>query len=412
MYSSLHKVDIGIDEDGARIAVQTDHRQPAEIDEAPELSVIFAVTRVINPLRAGGFDRVRYTLLNRPPPWFHELLRLAGAEIETMGPDNELQVEASLAPEAQSVDQRVAMALRSLGARIFNERGLPLTEQGLLQLQAEYAERAEASGGREEDEIGWWTAVVELGAAVGELLLTRYGGRWARDADFASLIPWMIGRGSAYTNVFSKVERFFEHGEVETPVHLLRIHQDQAMEDGPVMFNLRPGDWFGRERAWGRALLPGADDAPTQPFVTLVRDMPNTTRTLGQMAEEEAADLCEQAERNLAALSVEVSEIDANGVRILITHGDYYAAEKLLDRRHMAALHEQLASGLLVSSVPAKGMLFTAALDDPEVTALFLAITRGRFERAPQNERLSPEVFLISGGEVVGVARPAPDDEP
>lgn len=47
MYSSLDKIDIvARSPDGRKLLVQTDHREPREIEEDVELSVLFALTRV------------------------------------------------------------------------------------------------------------------------------------------------------------------------------------------------------------------------------------------------------------------------------------------------------------------------------------------------------------------------------
>jgi hypothetical protein len=48
MYSSLDKIDILAEIDGRKLVVQTDHRTAQEIEDEPELSVLFAMTRVLN----------------------------------------------------------------------------------------------------------------------------------------------------------------------------------------------------------------------------------------------------------------------------------------------------------------------------------------------------------------------------
>ena len=49
MYSSLHKIDIVVDDDGAPLCVQTDHRDALQMSAERELSVVFGITRMLAP---------------------------------------------------------------------------------------------------------------------------------------------------------------------------------------------------------------------------------------------------------------------------------------------------------------------------------------------------------------------------
>ncbi len=405
MYTSLDRADIAIEQDGARIAVQTDHRDARAIEDEYELSVIFALARALNPVRTGQFERARFTFMHRPPEAFLELLLLAGAEVELMGSDATL----AGAPDDERVDALAGAAMRRLGGRLFAERNLPADEQGLLMLQAEYARRATESGGIEGDEGAYWACVVELGAATGEVMCSR-GARWVRDPKFFGIVPFMISKGGGLSNVFDKVERFFAHGVSEQPAMLLRMMEDDGVEAGEVMYNLRPHDWHGREHAWFRPLLDRVGELKHSrlPIVALVHDLPNTTRTMpADLDAAEASDLEGQARANLARLDVQVEEVEAAGVPIVITAGSYYASEKILDREHMRAMAARLGSELLLASVPVKGMLFVAnAMTTPEAVEVFRTITNGQFQDAPPNQRVSSELILVSReGDVVGVAR-------
>lgn len=400
MFSSLHKVDIAVEDARGQIAIQTDHRDAGEIESTYDLSAIFALTRAINPIRCGNFVGVRFAMLNTAPERLVTLMRAAGAEVERVE-------QETLAPQPDDalVDQLAAEALSALGRRVLSELGVEPTAEGLIAAEREYAARARASCGPDDDEIGYWTALVELGAATGEILRSLHGGTWVRDPEFFSMIPFMISRDDMLTNVFGKVERFFERGPSEAPTRLLLAAQDQHAPDGPVMFNLRPRDWGGRDIAlWEPLLASSSDEADTAPLVALVHDLPNTTKSLSHETDpEEVPALKEQALANLRGVEVEIAEISEGDLRVLIVHGSYYAAEKILDPEFMGTLHQRLGAEVLTAAVPIKGQLHVmSALVDPRVTGVFAAIVHKHHDEAPPNERLSTELLLVTEGAVAG----------
>lgn len=402
LFSSLHRIDFAIEGEQGQIAVQTDHRDAAEIGASYDLSVVFAAARALNPIRTNTTSGVRFTLMNEPPPEFVALLRAAGAEVEVM--DREILPPA---PDDALLDRLAGESLSGLGRRVLAAHGAEATAEGLAKIQQ--AIRAEAPSSPEDDEIAYWTAIVELGAVTGEILRQRFGGRWIRDPGFYSMIPFMFEQNGAMTNVFGKVERFFEHGDSEAPTHLLAAAEDARMEGGTVMFNLRPHDWVHREAALWRPLLQGFDklESDALPLVSLVRDFPNTVRTLdGETPPEEVEALEAEARANLKQIEVQTTEIETDLAKILVVHGSYYASEKLLDTSFMKQLHERLGAELLLAAVPAKGQLHvTSALTDPQTVLAFGAIAAGYHGEAAPRDRLSTELLLVSGGAVVGVAR-------
>lgn len=415
MYSSLHKIDIVVDQPEGKLAVQTDHREQAELEEELDLSVIFALTRIINPMRM-DYAGVRMVFLGSPPPSILDLVAWAGAEAELTAKDQNLPPR----PDAERVDRVAREALDRLGQWVLADLGVSADEAGLRAVEREYAARVASFGDRKEDEIGYWTSVVHLGAATGAVLGALQGGQWVRDPQFFGLIPFMWSHGERLSNVFDKVERFFSEGESESPTVLLRLAADSHVEPGKVMFNLRPPDWGARDQAWFRPLMETGEglEGDDVPLVALVRDMPNSVATMAKDLDgAEVEELEARALANIAAVAVQVEEMDV-GFPMLVVHGDYYAAEKLLVPDFMAELHARMDSELLAAGVPVKGTLFvTSAVQDPKAIAGFAAAVEGQHRRAPANERLSTEVFLISEGRVVGVARaggpdaPAPDAE-
>lgn len=85
MFSSLDRADIQLEAgpDGQQRFVQTDHRRAAEIEQEPELSIIFALVRIMNPKRiaeAGSPEPiVFYSAQELPPEFLSQAIHAAGA---------------------------------------------------------------------------------------------------------------------------------------------------------------------------------------------------------------------------------------------------------------------------------------------------------------------------------------------
>lgn len=404
MFASLDRIDVVAEEDdGQRLAVQTDHRTPDEIEADWELSVIFTLTRALNPLRTDAADRVRFAFAHRPPEALVALIRRVGAELE-------IDDEAVLPGEPGDPDAIDALAsdcLRTLGRATLESFGVEADEAGLITVQHALRERALALG-KEEDELGYWTALVELGAVTGEVLQGFGEHAWVRDPDFYGMIPFILGRDGSLTNVFGKVERYFEQGPSQEPSSLLRIMEDSLtdVEEAPIMFNLRPADWAGLGKAWTRPLLDSPDEA-SLPVIALVRDMPSSVASIpGDLPEEQLEGHVEEAQRNLGALEVEVETLDV-GFPVRLVHGTYYAAEKVLDDAFMRDLADGMETELLAVAMPAKGGLLVAdALQDQEALARLVAVIAQQYDEAAPAERLSPTLFLWSLTDgLCGVAR-------
>ena len=68
---------------------------------------------------------------------------------------------------------------------------------------------------------------------------------------------------------------------------------------------------------------------------------------------------------------------------------------------------------LLAAAVPEKGRLFlTNAVAKPETIAAFVAIASGVYQKNEAGRQLSPTVFLVSDGNIVGVAQPSESPAP
>jgi hypothetical protein len=176
MYSSLDRIDIVLGKDGQdQEYVQTDHRTTEEIEAEPELSVLFALVRILNPQRMARENSrqgtVHYQCFQPPPEFLVRAIRAAGARL-TVGDRLEPVPEEGAAPVLVEV---AAEAFAGLAARTAAEHGVEVNLAGLQTIEEELA------GGDldpEEDEIAYWTAVMQLGAFAGEVIRASNGGHW------------------------------------------------------------------------------------------------------------------------------------------------------------------------------------------------------------------------------------------
>jgi hypothetical protein len=406
MYSSLHKVDIVVADQGrggGELLVQTDHRDASEVDGEVELAVLFALARIIVPLRVERWKgaTVRYVALGQLHPALAEVVAATGQLAESMGqPFDVSGVRAR--PAADLAEE----AFERLSAKVLAREGIEATEDGLAELEGRVA-----AGGydAEADEIGYWTAVAELAAVTGSVLRARHGGRWVDDPkDFAD-IPFMFGVGSSLVNPVGKAIKFIAHGERDSPRQLLRSMEDQGTPDGPLLVNMKPAHWDGRGYAICEPLAPDLEKtgAPI-PLVAYGYDHPNTfaMKTKDGGANEDLASLRRQAIENLAAVEVQVERVALDAITFWVAHSSFFAAEKILDPTFMQGLHRTIGAPLLAAAVPEKGRLFvTSAVASPETMHAFMALARGAYERNEGGRQLSPTVFLIMEGRITGVAQ-------
>ncbi|MEQ1507136.1 MAG: hypothetical protein ABMB14_33215 [Myxococcota bacterium] len=407
MYASLGGMDLGyVEADGVRIADQTDHRTAQEIASEPELSLVFAVSRALVPVASGACDLVRFSFTHDPPAAVREILVAAGAEVR--GPT----ATFAPAPDPAKVEAETAAALRALGSRVLKAHRVTDDEAGIIALQATYAARA--ARGPDADPVGFWTAVVELGAAVGEVLCRRSGGAFVHASQIASPVPFLAGADPGpLANVFQKATKFFERGEDDAPVRLLGMVASGSADPGAPMINLYPPDWTGRSIAAAHRLMN--DEVAPVPVVALVRDLPDRVRTVSNAEPAAALDrLWAEARENLARLVVERSWVELpEGARAMRVHGAYYASEKLLDPAFLSARHEELDSPVLIAAVPVKGELWLIASSAPAHTAAFADAVTARWAEVPAHQRLSTALVLVIGGAPTALFEPdAPAAKP
>ncbi len=221
MYSSLDRADIVVrGKDGREQYVQTDHRSAAEIEAERELSVVFALIRVLNPKRMVKEGEpepdVIYGAMEEPPEFLRRAIRAAGGLI-AVGLGSQPLPDTSPRPPLAEV---VAAAFADLARAVAAEYRVQLTVEGLRTLEETLAENV---GDPEEDEIGYWSSVVKLGAFAGEVLRASNGGRWqVSDSGTLpfSLVTTFEGN-EATVNPLGKAIKLFENGEEDSVAFLV-----------------------------------------------------------------------------------------------------------------------------------------------------------------------------------------------
>lgn len=412
MYSSLHKLDIvAKDPQGTPLVVQTDHRGKDEIDGDVEISVLFALTRTLLPKRTEYKDaKIRYVAMDDLHPAIARVCVSTGAEVEAKGTIVDLSRVAKTAP-ADLADE----AFASLGKKALAREGLSADEQGLVRFEATLEKVS-----MEEDEIRYWTNIAELAAVTGEVLRAKFGGRWVDDPQGWADMPFMfqIAGDSGFMNPVGKAVKFFLHGASESPRFLFKALEDRGTPDGPLLVNLKPSTWGGRDQALCEIVEPTlAQTGADLPIVVYGHDHPNTFAMMMKDGKsEDMSALRREVIANLSEVEVRVERVDLEGLTFWVTTGSYFAAEKILDVSHMKKLHEMIGSELLAAAIPEKGQLLVMNAMLPQQMPGFMAIARGMFDRNEGGRQISPTVFLVQNGSLVGVAQtkteaPAPTNK-
>lgn len=403
MFSSLHKIDIvATSPAGAMTLVQTDHRTPAEVGADQGLSMIFALTRMLVP-RTGEYAEatVQYACVGAVHPLLETAAAACGAELEGERVRRDLTAVAKQAPE-----DLADAAFTTVGRRVLAERGLAVDEAGLTAL----VEAMASPPGIDDDELGHYTAMVELAAATGEVLRARFGGRWVRDVAQHSAVPFVFQLAvgdDMRANVVGKVEKYFRFGAIDSPVLLLRGGEDATVDEGPLLFTLKPAGWEPAAKLVAEPIAPGLEAAGASvPLMVYGHDRPNTFAMLGKDKADvpPLPELRARALRTLAEVEVEIERLELGGIELLVVHGSYFAAEKILDVAFMRRLHDELGCELLAAAVPEKSrLLVTKGVAAPAALAGFLAVAKGIFDADEGGRQVSPTVFAIQDGAIVGV---------
>ena len=414
-FCSLDKIDLTTkDADGRVSAVQTDHRSPDEVEAEPELSALFAMTRVINArahfAEEGEHDvAVRYAMPGAPPPadalpTLRAALAATGADLEHP-PHRERLGPASCDAASDLADRSFAGLARLAAAKVgVRDLGMALR---MLEDQT-----VAAPPGR-DDELGYWTRVLELAALAGELLRAKRPGaaRWVQSD--RALVPFgfQFAEGDGATVLFptNRAQRLLEDGRDESLFKLIAA-ADEALESPPdaatgrLMPSLRVRTAVDLDEVAWRPLLT-EEESEVLPIVVCGVDGETSFGMIRRdTLEREVSDAFGVALANLAAEAVHQEELHAGGMVITAVGGSFYAAEKLLDVAFMKTLHRDLAARRLAAAVPMRGMLLVTSADDPSRLARFAALARMRFDDGG-SRAISPAVLLLDNGAITGFLR-------
>ena len=413
MFSSLDRVDMRIASAEGIRCLQTDHRPAAEIQRQEELSILFALTRVLGPLSAGTASEVVYVCAQPPPEFLRRAVASAGGKLQVQkGPV--LAYEGPPGKPEELADD----AFRRLAHRVLRERNATLDESTLELLQRELTPAPD----KEKEEPVYWTRVVELAAITGELLRAKLGGRWVV-APKTSTIPFAFRLGaedsSRYilSNVAGRAERFLESGAQDSPGELLSATGDQEIKPpapGPVLPMLKAAEWPGRDTMACRPLVTWQDPRAVMPWITYGEAAPSSSGPISKDSPraKELDALHAQALENLKAISVEAIELTQKTQKLLTVIGPPYAAEQVLDVSFLRGLHERLGRPSLVAGIPRKGLLMIMdARAKPTYLKLFVELCEMHYSRG-ESEPISPTPLLIEDGTISGFMWVRPDGAP
>jgi hypothetical protein len=226
MFANLGRIDIELQPDaaGRRHFVQMDHRTCAEVEAEPDLSALFAIIRVLNPMRARGENEpdpiVSCSFVDLPPPFLADAIAAAGGRL-VKGASISEPIAATQGPALHSV---VASAMAGLVRATMTEHRVSFDATGLLAVERSLsATRISA----DEDAYAYWSAVLKLGSFAGELIRASNGGRW--DTTGSGSLPIVLVtsfRGDEATvNPLGKAIKRFAQGEEDSVVSLVELVQ-------------------------------------------------------------------------------------------------------------------------------------------------------------------------------------------
>lgn len=189
MFSSLDRVDlVYTGPDGRTRWLQSDHRRPAEVEAEAELSLIFALIRLLDPRRDfppdGEAPVLEYRCQHMPPTFLRVAIASAGAELFVDAP----VPFDGVAPDPEGLAR---LALAALADRVARAGGVTCDLAGLAGLAQ--LQREQPTLAPDADEVSHWRAVVQLAAFTGEVLRTHAGGHWTLSVGAnAGVFPFMF----------------------------------------------------------------------------------------------------------------------------------------------------------------------------------------------------------------------------
>lgn len=231
MYSSLDQIDIITkDANGNEHYIQTDHRDSQEIEEQPEISLLFAIVRMLNPLRLKATGIVEYRAKTMPPLFLQEAIAAAGG-ILFVGIHDAKQIPYK--QTARDLEELVNEAFHQLAQKTLSHFALPLVPELTSLEKLEQQIEEEGMLDKEEEIIKYWETVFQLSAVGGEILREKSKGTWQAGADpkLSSLPLVFLGMWEgqeAKINLLGKAIKFLENGEEDSVSTLVSVALSKA----------------------------------------------------------------------------------------------------------------------------------------------------------------------------------------
>lgn len=381
VFAELDRVDIVFDdEEGRRIAVQTDHRDAAAQARTPALTELVAVLRV---LAARRFDGVVYATLTEPAPFVRAAVEAAGARLR-VGEDDWAPAST---PDLAGTDRRVAAALDRLGQDVMARFALPIDRGGLERLEAEWASRELDRAGDPEN---FTTAWLELAGAAGVVMSAIHGGRWTRGEVFGEGVPYGWALEDRVSNVFGRAFTLVAEGLKPGPSAHLDALAEASSDDGPILPVIRPAG-FGGEHATRSRPLVVVEGVEEIPHIYLIRDRSTSVEYIPTESEGDFDALYEASLYGLRKIRAKIERVD--GLPCYFVQGDFYAASKVLDRGLIAGLSEALDSPMLLVAIPARIGAVVGASNHPET---FASLVAELYESTSESQRVCPTIFVAT----------------
>ncbi|HUQ05761.1 MAG TPA: hypothetical protein VM261_24830 [Kofleriaceae bacterium] len=420
MYSSIDRVDVMGESPEGTLLVQTDHRSVSEIEKEPELSVLFALARVLNAQHIAKAKELKvaaivYTPIMGAPQFLVDALGTVGAHLEDMATMQRTRLSSDRDPE-ELADHMFA----ALSAIVCERLDTEDPEEALATLEDEHAGTFGAAPD-EDNEIEYWTTVFELMAVTGEVIRARAGGSWVVTDHGSVPFAFKLRTGSMLLPG-NRAQRSLEEGAEQGMRVLLdtldTLARPTVSGEGPILPTLR-----SRAEAEGgnyvtRPLFEKLPPEAVAPLVCYGHDGEATLALIRHDSGDPPVDHA-AALANLRSHKVEIEEMEVAGVKLLSVGDSFFAAEKLLDVAFMKGLAMRLGDDMLGAAVPRRGVLLVTGLGKTPLNGGMLRfIAAGEFAKAG-SRGICPNVIIIQHGEPIGMVLPGntlrsspPDDEP
>lgn len=228
MYISLDRVDIELQApEGQHRFLQLDGRSSAEMGARESFSTAVSLIRCLNPLRFGAKVEIIYFCENDPPPFLSHLIKVVGCRLCVGKADLDRLNQPTVLPtmDVPAVQQLVQNAMQGLAQEVMASLDANDAQTALPLLEAKIAREGFPQN---EDEVAYWTAVLELGALAGAAICATNGGNWLYDPAAKGSLPFiytcLFNGEPATANPLGKALKFIiGMGDGEEPSDLVKL---------------------------------------------------------------------------------------------------------------------------------------------------------------------------------------------